>query len=64
MNDLRCYDHIMRQLCPEGHCSSPGEFKTNTHSPETVNLSDVPAAVTVYHGRALCLECVASYLAE
>ena len=63
MNGMLCYDHIMRQLCPEGHCASPDEFKANEHDPASVNLADVPPAVTVYHGRALCLECVISYVA-
>jgi hypothetical protein len=32
------------------------------HDPAAVDLTRVPEAVSIYHGRALCLACLAKYL--
>jgi len=60
MPDLRCHDHLARVLCPDGHCAESPQ----THDPNSVELESIPFAVSVYHGRALCLQCFASYLDE
>jgi hypothetical protein len=62
MADLSCYDHILRQLCPDGHCGTEERFRNTPHDATTVDLSMVPPAVSMYHGRALCLECLVDYV--
>ena len=60
---IYCYDCITRQLCPDAHCD-PEDPKPTSHDPSAVDLRSVPEAVSVYHGRALCLTCLAGYLDE
>ena len=56
-----CHGCTTRQLCPEAHCH-PDDPAPARHDPAVVDLRKVPEAVTIYHGRALCLPCLASYL--
>jgi hypothetical protein len=58
---VRCYACLTRQLCPDAHCD-PNDPAPVVHDPTAVDLDLVPEAVTIYHGRALCLPCTASYL--
>ncbi len=60
---MYCYDHITRQLCPDAHCD-PVDDLVGVHDPASVDLAAVPEAISVYHGRALCLPCLASYMDE
>jgi hypothetical protein len=50
-------------MCPPAHCD-PGDPEQTHHDPSVVDLSAVREAVTMYHGRALGLECLAGYLDE
>lgn len=58
---LYCYDCIARVLCPEAHCD-PNDPTPVRHDPLIVDLTSIARAVSVYHGRALCLPCLATYL--
>jgi hypothetical protein len=58
---IYCYDCISRQLCPPAHCD-PDDPQTGRHDPAAVDLTEVAEAASVYHGKALCLPCLACYL--
>lgn len=62
MPTLYCYDHITAQLCPEAHCDPRDGQPEAAHDPAVVDLEHMPEAVSVYHGRALCLACLAKYM--